>query len=42
MKKALSEIVKTTTSDGKKLNISIVDKESETGLTYHKRLFILV
>jgi hypothetical protein len=42
MKKALSEIVKASTSDGKKLNVSIVDKESETGITSHQRLFILV
>jgi hypothetical protein len=42
MKKALSEIVKTTTSDGKQLYITIVNKESELGLSYNRRLFILV
>lgn len=42
MKKARTEILKVKTKDDKILNVSIVKKQSELGLSYNERLFILV
>lgn len=42
MKRGISEILKVVTKEGQLLNISVVEKESDLGITYNKRLFVLV
>lgn len=42
MKKALSQVIQQETADGRYFKASIVQKESDLGLTFNQRLLILV
>ena len=42
MKKALTGILAAETSDGKQIEMTIVEKESDLGLSFNKRLFVLI
>ena len=42
MKQALKGILSAETTDGKQLEMSIVEKESDLGFSSNKRLFVLI